>query len=331
MKHLIGLILIFCILGNLHTQTLPSKRELLNHYGFDENSITVDGEKIVFYTFQKDNSPKSKLIVYLQGSDPSPLFSYRINKNEIQKLCFLKGEFRELSADYIYVAIEKIGFEKVIDEDNIPKPKIYQERNSLDNRVFRANEAINHLDSLYDFEKIIVYGHSEGAVVAAKLGTQNNKITHIGFWSGNALPDFFDFVLANRKQYYKGEISAKQSQQIIDETIDGFVNEIANDTANINSEGYTNLRWWSYSEPPINNLLKIDIPLYVHVATEDESAPIESTYLIPLEFARLGKKNLIYKVCRGCDHGFKIKKKNKKIERKWIAIFNDFISWTNEN
>mgnify|MGYP000333017297 FL=1 len=43
--------------------------------------------------------------------------------------------------------------------------------------------------------KVIVYGHSEGAFVAPKLATVNKRITHLGVWGGSALPDFFDFIL----------------------------------------------------------------------------------------------------------------------------------------
>jgi pimeloyl-ACP methyl ester carboxylesterase len=219
----------------------------------------------------------------------------------------------------------------VIDENNIPTPKIYQQKNSLHNRVQRASAVIDYLDDAYNFKKVIVYGHSEGAPVAAKLATQNKSITHLGFWAGNVLPDFFDFALEIRKEYYRGTITAKKAQKQIDETLEGFTQHIATDTANVDMEGYTNLRWWSYAEPPLYNLLKLDIPVYVQVATEDESAPIESSYMIPLEFARLKKNNLTYKVCVGCNHSFNIPLKKGKVERKWNEIFANFIQWTEDH
>jgi len=331
MKRLFSNILLIFLLSfiSCKAQNIPSKKELVNHFGFEEKSIVTENEKIVYYIYKKDDTPTDKMILYLQGSDPSPQFSYKIKEGKLEKFCWLHGEFQDLSEDYLYVVVEKIGFEGVIDEDNIPKPKIYQQKNSLDNRVERANQVINEICKKSDFKKVIVYGHSEGAPVAAKLGTINNKITHLGFWAGNALPDFYDFVLESRIQFHKGEISAQEAQQQIDKTIEGFVNEIAIDTSDIKGNGYTNKRWWSYSEPPINNLLKIDIPVFVQVATNDESAPIESSYLIPLEFARLGKTNLTYKVCVGCDHGFNFKNKDGTIDRNWKKIFKEFIQWTN--
>ncbi len=254
-----------------------------------------------------------------------------MNDGKIEKLCWLHGEFREIPENYLYVVIEKIGFENVIDEDNIPEPKIYQQKNSLDNRVSRSNSVINKLASENKFKKIIIYGHSEGAPVGAKLATINKHITHLGFWAGNALPDYYDFALESRREYFKGNITVEESQNQIDQLISSFKNEIATDSLNTDGRGYTNKRWWSYSEPPINNLLKLDIPIYVQVATNDESAPIESTYLIPLEFARLGKENLRYKVCVGCDHGFNSMNDENIIQRNWNTIFTEFLEWTNEN
>lgn len=326
LRSIIFLFLIFSF-SSCIAQQAPTKEEIVSHYGFEEKSITVNDENIVFYTYTKSELPKSKLVLYLQGSDPSPQFSYRLKDGRIQKLCWLKGEFKQLPDEYIYVVIEKVGFEGVIDEDAIPKPKVYQKKNSLGNRVFSANAVIEHLDSLMAFEKIIVYGHSEGAPVGAKLATSNSKITHLGFWAGNALPDYYDFILENRIEYYKGSISDSVAQSQIDQNIAGF-NKVVADSLNTDGNGYTNLRWWSYSEPPINNLLKLDIPVYVQVASKDKSALIESSYLIPLEFARLKKSNLTYKVCVGCDHGFSLITESGSNEQLWKEIFSDFIKWT---
>lgn len=331
MKLLLILVLGTTVFSSCKAQKIPTKDELVNYFGFVQDSIVVENENIIYYSYTNGKKKIENLIIYLQGSDPSPQFSYRVKDNKIEKFCWLHGEFKELPENYLFVVIEKIGFENVINEDNIPKPKIYQQKNSLGNRVFRVSSVINKLSSENSFNKIIVYGHSEGAPVGAKLATINKKITHLGFWAGNALPDFYDFALESRKEYYKGDISVEDSQEQIDELISSFKNEIATDSLNTEGDGYTKKRWWSYSEPPINNLLKLEIPIFVQVATNDESAPIESTYLIPLEFARLGKTNLTYKVCVGCDHGFNSKANDGSIKRNWKNIFKEFINWTNEN
>jgi len=174
---------------------------------------------------------------------------------------------------------------------------------------------------------------AEGAPVAPKLATINKKITHLGFWAGNVLPDFYDFILFDRKEAWKGNISEEEAHKNIQKTINSF-QKIADNSKDIQADSkndYTNKRWWSYSEPPLNNLLKTEIPIFVQVATNDESAPIESSYILPLEFIRNKKTNLTFEVCIECDHGFQIEKENGKTINKWPDIFKKFIDWTNKN
>jgi len=330
MKPIVFILSIVSVFQSCSSQIIPSKDNIVNHFGFVQHTLKVGNETILYYSYKNENEKIKNLILYLQGSDPSPQFSYRLKNDKIEKLCWLHGEFKEIPKHYQFVVIEKIGFERLIDEDNIPYPKIYQNSNSLDNRVFRANSVINRLNSENDFNKIIVYGHSEGAPVGAKLATLNKHITHLGFWGGNALPDFYDFAIQSRIEYHKGNITVEESQKQIDDLIHSFRYEIAIDSTNTEDIGYTKKRWWSYAEPPINHLLKLDIPVFVQVATNDESAPIESTYLIPLEFARLGKTNLTFKICLDCDHSFNSTNEDGSIIRNWKSIFKEFIEWSNE-
>jgi pimeloyl-ACP methyl ester carboxylesterase len=209
----------------------------------------------------------------------------------------------------------------------------YQRFNSLDYRVFQADTVLDYLSEKVfpDLEKVIVYGHSEGAPVAAKLATVNEKITHVGFWAGNALPDIYDFMVMSSNAIDRGRITHEEGYEYILENIADFEDIAQNqdDTSYEDEEDYTNKRWWSYAEPPINHLLEIEVPLFVQVGGKDRSAPAESTFLIPLEFTRLGKDNLTYKICVECDHYFYVEDEKGKSEDKWEEIFLEFIDWTN--
>jgi pimeloyl-ACP methyl ester carboxylesterase len=307
----------------------------LKRFGFSEYKIMEKQDTIWFYLNQKKNSKPDKLVVYLQGTTPFPESFFNVFKKE-EGYAYTQNfpsDYELLNEKYAFVVIGLPGVPAVNGKENTDIQK-YHSLNSLQYRVHSADTVIDFIDAhLYNLQKIIIYGHSEGAPVAAKLGTINSKITHIGFWGGNALPDFFDFILFDRK----GNIKEQQSDSTTAANIDAYINlfrEIANDSlntvpANTNEiTEYTNKRWWSYAEPPINNLLKIEIPIYVQAATEDENAPIESNYLIPLEFIRLGKKNLTFRVCISCDHGFVNRMTHEDL---WPEIFKNFIQWTEEN
>lgn len=334
MKEVISILLLFYV-GFTNAQTkLPSKEDVLSKFGFTEHLIIIPSDTVAFYFHKKPKSSPKHLVVYLQGTSPDPLFKIEGDKGEYKTYRWFPGDYKLLDETYAYAVIAKTGIPALYDErkQNIDK---YHQLNSLDYRVFQADTVIKFISTklLRNTDKIIVYGHSEGAPVAAKLGTVNKQITHLGFWAGNALPDFYDFALFNSKASWSEKISKEEANKNIQNLISSF-QQIADNPQEVKAkdrDDYTNKRWWSYAEPPISNLLKIDIPIYVQVAANDESAPIESTYLIPLEFIRLKKKNLTYEVCVECDHGFEITKADGKTEDKWSEIFQNFIKWTSGN
>lgn len=306
--------------------------KVLKKIEFESHTIVRNDIPIDFLIHKSKNKRPSKLVVYLQGTTPVPEPFFEINKTEtgISLKQYFSSDYQLLDDDYIFVIIGLTGV-PLIKFNNKVDLEVYHKYNSLNHRVFLANEVINHLyENLFELDKIIVYGHSEGAPVAAKLATLNSAITHLGFWGGNALPDFFDFILFERKDNLLNGISDSITEQKISKHLRLFktiikdsLNTIPDNSSEISE--YTNKRWASYAEPPINDLLKLEIPIYVQTATQDESAPIESNYLIPLEFLRLGKTNLSFNVCIGCNHGFVHKESNIDY---WNQIFIDFIQWT---
>ncbi len=307
----------------------PTNDVVLKKFGFEEFFITIEGDTTFFYYHQIPNSNPTLLVLHLQGTSPDPLFSVEKEKNKFSTYRWFPGDYKLLDEEYGYVIIAKSGIPPIRRKESVNYGK-YHQLNSLDHRVKQADTVINFLAKkvIKDVERIIVYGHSEGAPVAAKLGTVNNDITHLGFWAGNALPDFYDFALFTSKAVTQKNISTIEAKENIEQLITEFelISKNRNSTDAKFKDDYSDKRWWSYSEPPINNLLKIDIPIFVQVAGKDESAPIESTYLIPLEFIRLGKENLTYEICAECDHGFVVGEKDI-----WSEIFLNFISWTDKD
>lgn len=85
------------------------------------------------------------------------------------------------------------------------------------------------------------------------------------------------------------------------------------------------------SEPAVNSLVKLKIPVYQVHAMNDESAPVEDAYIVPLEFARLKKNNLTFKVYANCNHSFvEFTSDGKEISHK-REVMNDFFKWVGEH
>jgi len=319
------------LLSAAHAQA-PTKTEVLQKFGFTEHHIAGPADSIAFYSYHLGSTPPSNLVLYLHGSEPDPLFTYRMDNDGPRSFRWFPGDYKQLDSTWMYVIGAKSGLGGVWDEAALEVPEHYHQLNSLDHRVARADAIIRYAVAqlLSQPSRVVVYGHSEGAPVAAKLGTINEHITHLGFWAGNALPEWYDFMLFSARQSWTGALSGAEAQTAIYETLEGFEEVAQKRTSTEVEYGYTAKRWWSYAEPPMNHLLQLDIPIHVQVATHDESSPIESTFVLPLEFTRLGKNNLSYNVCAGCDHGFWTGKGKKRVSH-WPAIFADFMRWIERN
>lgn len=230
------------------------------------------------------------------------------------------------------VAISKKSIPFEIFGNDFKTPKSFYENDNLNYRVWQANEVVNYLleNILEKKSKIIALGHSEGTEVVAKLGTINHKISAIGYFSGGGNAQYYDFILDIRKYVQRGEMTEEES--IIEtEKIFNEVKDIYKHPNSLTKKwlGHSYRKWSSSIEPSIDNLLKINIPIYVAHGAKDKAVPIESAYLIPIEFIRNKKTNLTFKVYPKLDHSFAIipQSDNEVYVDKWDEVLKDFFKF----
>ncbi|WP_318308289.1 hypothetical protein [Flagellimonas crocea] len=309
----------------------PSIDGALEKYGFIQEQLISESDTITYYL--KNPRPKpSNLVVFIQGTDANPIFSYKKEGDITTYYRWFGDDYKNLDSTYTYAIVPKPGMEGVFEDDNIVVPKEYYEKNYLDYRVKQINLSINHIidNHLTDPKKIIVYGHSEGAVIGAALATVNRKISHLGFWSGNVLNNFYEFSLFNRIEALKGNISDEEAHQNIMGILEWY-NAVVQypDATEIDHFGFTNKRWSTYEKAPIDYLTELTIPIYALFGTKDESTPIETAYLLPVKFIENRKENLTFEVCIDCDHAYVENTQNGE-KSHWNEQFLKFIEWTNK-
>ncbi len=311
-------------------QKAPTINDALGTFGFTEQKI-ISGRDTIIYYLKNYAAKPANLVVHIQGTDPHPLFFYRFNKDGTTSLLkYFNDDYKALDSTYAYAIIAKPGLAGIFNRDGFTVPVKYHENNYREYRVNQLSKAIEDIKHKHLGKpgKIIVYGHSEGAQIGAALARVDKSITHLGFWSGNVLNNFYEFALFERIAALKGQ----QTDSAADANILGLMGWYQNVVSNpgstkVDASGYTNKRWSSYEEAPINDLLKVSIPIYAVFGTRDESTPIETAYLLPVQFIQNRKDNLHFKVCLNCDHVYKEKKEQQTINH-WDEIFKDFIQWT---
>lgn len=306
----------------------------LNIYEHFQLKTKADTINYSIYSKNGINSV-SKILLFVQGSGNFPFYEVEKINNGTVTNSTMPFDLEQIPNEYAFVLISKKGIPFCTNkEEEFETPKIFFTTEGLNYRANRISQVINHLATkqIKNTKKIVVIGHSEGADVVAKLGTINNKITDIGYWSGGGNTQFYDFTIFVRKEVINGNLSEEQGLNKI-ESVFTKLKEIMNDPESINNfwEDNSYRRWAYFSEPPIDNLLKIKIPLFVAIGSKDKAVPIESTYLIPIEFIRKKKENLTFKVYPNLDHGFELELQNDEFEDHWPEVFNDFLNWIEKN
>jgi hypothetical protein len=182
----------------------------------------------------------------------------------------------------------------------------YTRRLSLQWRVEATRKVISYLvkNHFWDHTKIVAYGYSEGGQVVPALAVEDKRITHVVTIAGSGLNQFYDNIAGWRIKAAKGEITPRQAQDSINASFKNIADIYKNPTAtNKAFDGHSYKRWASFcAVAPFEQLRKLTIPIYMVAATDDTSSPVYGLDYVLLDFIRLGKTNLTYEPCVGCNH-----------------------------
>ncbi|MEM8522966.1 dienelactone hydrolase family protein [Flavobacterium sp. PL12] len=330
-KNYINFLFVF-LCANLTFGQFYPKPDEYKHFSIKKNNDTIN-----YHIYSKKNLDEvHNFILFIHGSGSQPLFTIKQDDKSTSIASQIPFNLDEIPKKYAFVVVSKKCIPFSITNKEFKPPKCFFENEGLNYRVWQNDAVINDIVSkrIKNVKKILTIGHSEGSDVVAKLGTINKKITHIGFWSGGGNTQFYDFALFIRKQVSENKIDEKTAKV----KMDSLFNEIKNIQANATSitniwQENTYRRWSQFSEPAIDNLLKIDKPLFVALGAKDESVPVESGLLIPIEFLNHRKTNLTFKIYPQYDHSFnKVPtNENESWESHWTDVFKEFLSWVEDN
>jgi len=335
---LINLVIILILTSNVLAQNKGVVYNKAIHFQLEKEKDTIDF--IVADTVLNEKKP---VFLFCQGSLPIPLF-IRIDKDFVFMFGggisnFDKATIRE-HYHLIVISMPKTPFYSEINHltkslcyipDTSKKEEFrtdYLQADFLENYIKRANVVLNFLEKQkwVDNNKLIVAGHSQGAIVATALAYKNKKITHLGVFGYNPNGRIDQMIRQERKNAEKGLQTWEQANENIDYWINFWKN--ANNPT-IMKEHPQLIAWKSFSKPTINEFTSIDIPIYLAYGTEDITSDLCD--LIPLKFIEKGKNNLTLKRKIGLSHNFfEVDEKGMPNHKKphWTEVMNGFIKWT---
>lgn len=314
------LLLAFSFLSTtmVSAQTLPTPEQL----GWKEHVLTDKKLGEVHYYVSANKSDQQKpVLLYLDGSGPYPLF--QASAQGFGSTVPL--DYRSLSETYHIVLIGKPGvpFLDSIQYDTLTgypmytEPQEYIQRLSLHWRVNSAKLVTKDFLKRYktDKKKIAVLGISEGFQVGAKLIAEDKTFTHALLFVGNGLNQFYDALIQNRNDATTGLQSAADSQKNVDSLFKVVKDIYAHPEATDKFwYGHTYLRWASFcSNNPTENIVSVNIPVYIVSCTNDRNTSPSSIDYMQLECIR-NKKEKVKFVNYPYDHSFNEEIKNDQGE-----------------
>jgi dienelactone hydrolase len=289
---------------------------------------------VKYHIYNKHLDKKLPTILFLQGSMDLPLIG--ITGYDSRFYTFNR-EILQYANRYHIVLMSKPGrnFCDTIQVDSsglkIDRRYIYNKSNTQQWRVKAASLVLTRIlkENFVSEKKVVVMGYSEGGQVVPELAYKNKKVTHIVSINGAGLNHFYDGIITERMKAYAGIVEKQKAQEKID-SLFILYEKIYRNATSISEfhDDESFQRWASYTTTdPLDFLVKINRPILVIASGNDDSSPILGIDYIKIEFLRLRKTNLSYKVYPNSEHSFNETNKDGQTVNKRKEVYEEIFQW----
>ncbi len=324
MRQALTIVFLFFFMGGIFCQAALSKEKVSKnpYYKYVLNSTAG---KVTYYVSEFNEDKKLPLVVYIQGSGYHSLFaqngqsihptSGHIN---LPYLCQDKAKV---------LIIEKPGVEFL--DKMLPN-----ERNTTFDQVFSLETWTERIEQVIDLvirteiidsTKIMLIGHSEGGLVAARVAKMmNGSISNVCIMAGEGPSQLYSLYSFAASGDFFNEISDDEKERT------GYVLEtwdnIRNDSASTDKFfwGFTYLRWHSFLKTSVIEELEFyKGAVLILQGDEDKNVSPEASKIL---FTSLLSKgiNVKLKMLKGADHSFNIKESDIN---GWKQALESSLDW----
>ncbi|GAA4443384.1 dienelactone hydrolase family protein [Ravibacter arvi] len=146
-------------------------------------------------------------------------------------------------------------------------------------------------------KQIVVAGHSEGAHIAAGMAVKSRRVSHLIYASGNPLGRIHDIIAQGRRRE-----SDTDSTRFGESAFDYWKTVLKDKDARSAETGDPFYTTYTFSQPQLNAISHLKIPVLIMYGTKDTNAPLND--LLRVEVMKKGKRNFTFKPCINCEHNF---------------------------
>lgn len=259
------------------------------------------GRVIVFYVSEgvgKDSEPKRPLMICVQGSGSQSVFT-RVQTNDGVRAAASGGQgalSQAAAGRAIVIIVEKPGV-RFLERPEQPGSaeqgsREFREQHTLarwSGAVAAAMKAAMTRPDV-DTTRILVEGHSEGGLVACKVGADNPEVTHVATLAGGGPTQLFDLVELARRGVMCGS-RPRSSEECVLWLLAQWDDVLKNpDSAEEMFFGHPNRRWTTFlATSPIEELKKSRARVFIGQGTEDRATATEGADMLYASLRALGR------------------------------------------
>lgn len=173
---------------------------------------------------------------------------------------------------------------------------------------------------------VLVVGHSEGGIVAARLAAEHDWITHVAVLAGGGPTQLYDLVaLARRGEFFR-RISDNANDRVL-YVLEEWESILADpDNPDRLFFGHPYRRWSSFLRTStLEHLLRTRASIYAAQGTEDRAVAWESFEFLRAELLARGR-GARFDTVTGGDHSFSIVTQGDRVDG-WTGLLQRVTSW----
>jgi len=250
----------------------------------------ADGSESMYYQFSLDGGLDADIYLFFIGGSGCHSYKYYLR----QYLEGLSGNIKVFALQKRGVSDRTTGFfgcGEQFDE------KDYFGQWVADQREFVSRE----LDSVASKpRKVLLFGVSEGATVAAAVAANEPRVTHLAIIGGGGMKQIDELRILAEKKKFQGDI-------------EDIYRKILADPESISKKVYGHsYHYWSsvLDRDPMDFYARLNIPILIGFGENDSSVPVEAVLALTHQFQAMDKTNLAVHVYPGADHTLKAKEKS---------------------
>lgn len=266
------------------------------------------GRGIQAYVSEDHGGRALPLVLYVQGSGAGSLF----RRHESGRV---GGAFGHSTVGDVFsgtarvLLVEKPGVSYLDDETPTSEARSeFREEHTLDRWTVALEGAITGACSRAEIacdEGVLVIGHSEGGVAAARLAARSPAITHVALLAGEGPTQLYSLIALAREGVFftqHGDDAPARIAHLLRE-----VREVLRDpdAADRMFFGHPFRRWSSFlSSSPLDELRSTDARVFIGQGTADRAVSPGSADVLFASLAAEGK-DVCYARIEGADHNFR--------------------------